>query len=822
MTFVKYQNSNNASSKLITDISASATTLLITDWDQDLFPTQFPYLLTIEHLNTEEKVITREIVRVTSSAQNSLVVERWAWICVQDDTATNRVQWNTAHSFSSWDSISLYWTSEQVRDIQNKLETSANDSSIANEYSSSQTYSVWDVVMYKWNRYVCNTDISTAEDFDLTKWTNTSLQNYLNNIQTQIDDIVANWWASDHIEDEYLVWCYYTLEDPMFRQVTATYDNSNIEINVWDSSRSYEIHIQRLWSWTASNQLKLKLKALGTPTSDLVVEVRKWISVIDTEAQSSYWYGDSTDVIASAVISHSNITSSRQEITVNFTDSFWWVEWELLDVVVYQQNHNINSQNCYVIWCDETQRSEALQFVRMLNDWETFVEWWRIPYCDSDWFASIVIQRVRKDWAWGMPRNLKSIWEKAKVTTYWRHIDWTWIEHTSEDSIEYVTRWWITYTIKRDEVSDPAQAFVWYEDDATGFTQWDDKFNDFFWYSWVKLNRAWEEVAQINLSSMSTQDLTWTENNIMVKFPIRWVKLSKDGNNRVTLSITENPYGEDLWYQYYAFSRWKISNPIKKDKFYLWVYQSYSMLDNSVNYLVSKSWYSTTESKTINQWITEARKNDWNTWTGDSWYDIQWIYQRRYVTCLYIMKYWNPDSQSVIWKWMIRTSSTSALNTWTTNSISWDTYWTTANTTTWMKLFWLENFWWNSTELIWWLSTHYFSDDTLSWTYLAATLSWGSNYNSWGSVWEYEMIWPMRRNANNLVSINWDNKWMFGPYTLSSWNYNTYYCDYSYVSNTSDPVAHNCNALSDAAHWIFCVDVSWSSSYTWSTRLMYL
>lgn len=121
MTFTNYSLSNNSSSTLLADITASATMILIKDWDQSIFPTTTPFLVTLEHLNPEWNVTTREIVKVINISQNTLIVERWAWTCVQDDTATNRVQWNSPHIFYAWDKVSLYRTAENANDIQNEL-----------------------------------------------------------------------------------------------------------------------------------------------------------------------------------------------------------------------------------------------------------------------------------------------------------------------------------------------------------------------------------------------------------------------------------------------------------------------------------------------------------------------------------------------------------------------------------------------------------------------------------------------------------------------------------------------------------------------------
>ena len=205
MSFVKYQNTNNASSLLIADITASQTTILITDWDQSLFPSSFPFLLTLEHLDANENVILREIVKAVSWNQNSFTVERSAWICVQDDTATNRVQDNTAHAFYSWDKISLYWTAEQVADIQNNLEAKWNQDAIANVYDNTATYAVWDIVVYKGDRYVCQTAVATAEEFDSSKWIKVNIQYDLDEQDARITALENAWWSVMKV-DVLLVW----------------------------------------------------------------------------------------------------------------------------------------------------------------------------------------------------------------------------------------------------------------------------------------------------------------------------------------------------------------------------------------------------------------------------------------------------------------------------------------------------------------------------------------------------------------------------------------------------------------------------------------
>jgi len=305
-----------------------------------------------------------------------------------------------------------------------------------------------------------------------------------------------------------------------------------------------------------------------------------------------------------------------------------------------------------------------------------------------------------------------------------------------------------------------------YSDDAAWLTAGDTAFDEFFGYSAVRLNSAWVETAevkqttpwQLNLSSLWT--LT-SGDNIMIKFPRLWIKMSKSGNT-VTLSITDNPNAEADWYQYYAHSRWTLSSPIKKDTLYLWAFKAC----NSSNVLKSWSWKSPVVSITQQNCINYARANDGNT--GNAGYDIIGFYQRGFINALYMMKYWNPNCQSVIWRWY--TNASAKANTgWTVSQAS-ATYGTTSATKQ-VKLFWLEDWWGNVQEWIGWICTNGSKNlwTALSWFTWAITTS--SPYENTGTTIQ-------NTSWNDLSSIVWSNKWLFAPTaTVNNTNYNTYYCD---------------------------------------------
>jgi len=212
------------------------------------------------------------------------------------------------------------------------------------------------------------------------------------------------WWSSDHLEVKAPVWELYQLTDTMFLQNTPTLEDSTVEQKVWDTANNTQIHIQRIASWTGSNELKLKVKKVWTPW-DLSVQVMKWIQVTVTANVEAYWYWDSNNVLASWTVSASNITTSRQEITVTLDDEVWWTEWELLDIVL--SIPTVNASNYVVIACDSTQWSEWFSLVAVNGSTRTRSK--LMPYCISDWFAQSLLVKVSDEKITGRYPVLKSI-----------------------------------------------------------------------------------------------------------------------------------------------------------------------------------------------------------------------------------------------------------------------------------------------------------------------------------------------------------------------------------------------------------------------------
>lgn len=367
------------------------------------------------------------------------------------------------------------------------------------------------------------------------------------------------------------------------------------------------------------------------------------------------------------------------------------------------------------------------------------------------------------------------------------------------------------FTISRTEQSNMSSGWT-YSDDAAWLTAGSTAFDEFFWYSAVRLNTSWVETAEVKQNTPWQLDFSqlWTltsGDNVMIKFPRLWIKMSKSWSV-VTLSITDNPDAEADGFQYYAHSRWTLSSPIKKDALYLWAFKAYN------DSWTLKSWSdkAPTWNQTQSTFLTQARANDGNT--GSAGYDIIWFYQREFVNALYMMKYWNPDSQSVVWQWY--TNSNTKVNTWWTVSQIAATYWT-SSTTTQIKLFWLEDWWGNVFE---WVGGMCADSNKKLWT----ALSW--------FVWEVKTTSPYSdtditmspATSTELSAIAWTNKWMFALVGgVSNSSYNTYYCDLVQAYATLTAAWGRYSDLKAAG--AFNLDVHWSSASKQSYvggRIMYL
>ena len=125
MAFVNYKTENNVYSYLAIALSSDATTMQVNDGD--IFPTSWPFILTIEHYDDDWNVVKREIVKWTERDNNTITIVRAFEECVADDTANPKTLQQSPFNFVAWDSVSLTLTSELITDIQNEISRQNNE-----------------------------------------------------------------------------------------------------------------------------------------------------------------------------------------------------------------------------------------------------------------------------------------------------------------------------------------------------------------------------------------------------------------------------------------------------------------------------------------------------------------------------------------------------------------------------------------------------------------------------------------------------------------------------------------------------------------------
>lgn len=429
-----YNNSNNASTTISAWISASATTLLV---ENGAILPNAPFLLTLEHMDNE-KVTVREIVKCTAKIGNSLTIVRSAGICVQDDTANPKVQNNTPHSFWVGDFASIYWTSEQVKDIQDEINQKLNITDFqawTYVYSSSSTetdaYSItipWTITSYQlgqvfrfmadvdneWNatlninglwaveirknhdKILDNGDIEAGQIVEVAyDWTYFQMDSQ---VATVVD--VANFWNTLYTTwvagEDLEVWdvcCLVDFENDYFGMKLFWTTESSVEYEVigngWNDN-SITLWLWRRWnsSWEdlvvelldgetviASSQI-----ARSGLTEDTTVEtVCSWWENIETEKGKSYTLRLRT---------YDNSVDADKGFYVNRTDtkSFWFKEDKLLSIlwesiIWYYTNFTVKMENGYWFtltvksWVDTIEIYEDNGYFRMKKNWTIVVYW---------------------------------------------------------------------------------------------------------------------------------------------------------------------------------------------------------------------------------------------------------------------------------------------------------------------------------------------------------------------------------------------------------------------------------------------------------------
>ena len=416
-----------------------------------------------------------------------------------------------------------------------------------------------------------------------------------------------------------IVWEKYTMEDTLFLQKTPQLADSTIAINVGDIDVNKEQHIQRISSGVASNQLKLKMDKVLSPTSSVVVEVRKGIKV-DVNEKEAYWYGG-WEVLATVTLPYTKFSTEAQEITVDLNKSFQLPKGNLYSVVVKQQWGIVNANNYYRVYCDRTQWSEAFSAVAVNGDVKACS--YMSVYCVSDAFADSLLAKNK---------------EKE-------------ISISSKYDLSNAPIWWVWYwaTVQKVLLYRPNIAktfFVWNPRLTVNIT-------------WELYNQTWPFNVPILLTSnptwLATPQWSWWgelsgELNVDFNYYQYWNWYSRNDKNKLYANtvLTGKFMERNVDYFGYPIENKGIGEQVGCAMF--WIFRW-----NKVNWIAPRI------KIPLNK--TTAWENVSSSWVAP--YD--WLLE---VSWSCWGKNWELSSVSINWKWL---STTGSAGTWWYDVHSW--YW---------------------------------------------------------------------------------------------------------------------------------------------------
>lgn len=194
------------------------------------------------------------------------------------------------------------------------------------------------------------------------------------------------------------------------------------------------------------------------------------------------------------------------------------------------------------------------------------------------------------------------------------------------------------WTVKIDQNNSNPETCCTYADDAVGMTKASSEWDTLFGYKPCVMKQG---VVQ---GYLNPNDFTKYEDgtdapikdnayDVMIEFPRRGIKFSKDENNIVSVSITTNPNKEG--FSYNAHRR----NDEQKDYVYISAYACssvvYSSSDYGTSYLYSNS---TSNYQTNGSTCTFDEAVKYAKGRGDGYQLMGW-FQYMYIQVLFVLKY---------------------------------------------------------------------------------------------------------------------------------------------------------------------------------------
>lgn len=377
--------SNNAKWELLGNIWASTTTMTIKDSKWGLFPSTYPYYLTLEQV-VNETVTAREIVQVTNRVADTFTIVRSAWYCPVDDNAIT--QTNTAKAFTDWALVQLRAIAEDFTQINNDLKTLDTD-----KLDKSGWTMTWVLNLALW------TNIASATTTNLATLTGNSAT------VTWITTITSFWTVP--------AWTKITLTFEWILTITHNATSlilpwlANITTAAWDV-----IDLLSLWGWN--------WRCIWYQKSN-------WQSV--SAAIDITWLTEKTSASSDDYFILTDSENSNANKKIKFSNMFWrQIFWDWSDWIL-----NISSWTLTLPFIDwlviKNYSSINISWSALLNfSWKTIN--WGIAILNCLWdftmsWGTIDISSMWADWwVWISSANASwNIWNNW-LTLSWINVNW--------------------------------------------------------------------------------------------------------------------------------------------------------------------------------------------------------------------------------------------------------------------------------------------------------------------------------------------------------------------------------------------------------------
>lgn len=401
---------NNAFWELLWSIGASTTTMSIKDSKWWLFPTTFPYRLTIEQLSNS-LVTKREIVEVTNKTGDTFTITRAVETCPLNSDAITQTQ--TAQSFTDGALVQMrftWWIYNDLytevytnipADLSLKLDkTTYNSEKIA--YTSSSTWnddyvvSISDVIsLTDWQTFKIKADVWNT-------WTATLNVNSLwaKTLKKLKASAFADLETGDLIANQ-IYFAIYNSSNGWFFQFSI--DVAQVVVPDVGSTKSTIVAWENITSWNAL-YIHTDWKVYKTDASNSSKINFVWFA---TNTISSWW----NVVVDTAWISN---TQSWLVISYDYflANTAWWISntawtnvvsvWKAISTTWIEIN-NIDKYN--------SKYSNSFDVVELSTNWDN---WWQSQY-------TLTLNH--------------SLWKNPKMITihwnYWSNSypgsNWTWV-----------------------------------------------------------------------------------------------------------------------------------------------------------------------------------------------------------------------------------------------------------------------------------------------------------------------------------------------------------------------------------------------------------